>query len=775
MRAALGGSRLRLSAQMLVVFLASLLVLAFLPGRTQAVTATVEQVDDVVSSVGGDIYITDSRDYRNAEFWNATTNQWQTFGSVLPANPAAQDGPSVPIGNGWYVSWDYDYHRGSYLVWRYPDNKQVTYQGSVWNGFKVKIKNAGYTKAGVHFDSILEFRTVYAWQADGLYEPEWLTPFMLTSRFGPLITATAPPGRAVGIQSSFTTTLVQVGTNTPIDPSDTLELLYWDLDQPTHFHHPSGVPYYDFTSEWREGLLLGDGYRPAAKLAKNTQLVRKDTPEGTWFFSGADDPSEDPTNLSSVVASASSHFSTTWRGEACETGIGYDTRVYEYPAYPDPTKAPNLQTRKRGETASFSISQKFPYVADSNKARLIRLTDTLDPALDASKASVRVTKTENGVVSDVTNNWTTRISGQDVVIEAKNTGHGFAEGLHTFTITAPVSRTADLSRYERADEGGVRYWRFPNKAKLRIDTNKKTKETWTNTVHVRVPYEATGEVVLKAQKKLLGQRLQDNQFTFEMTQKGEARAWHAENKADGSVTFPAITFSANDIGKTYTYQIKELKGTALGYVWDTHVEEVRVSIADAGNGKLKVTTQTDADGVKFTNEFLSQLNVLKVSSKDKSHLAGAQFTLYEDNGNQRFDAKDKPAKVYSDAQLTKAIPGAAVTTNSKGLASYYGLSSTKHYWLKETKAPAGFNLDDTAHLIFLTSSGYFSTVTKSGGVGELPRVNGVQTITIADDPIPILPRAAGDGISLLVGSGAFLIVGGLGLVLLRRTPEAAKD
>ena len=52
----------------------------------------------------------------------------------------------------------------------------------------------------------------------------------------------------------------------------------------------------------------------------------------------------------------------------------------------------------------------------------------------------------------------------------------------------------------------------------------------------------------------------------------------------------------------------------------------------------------------------------------------------------------------------------------------------------------------------------------------VPVVDGIATITIADDPIPALPRAAGPGTTRLVFAGAFLLVSGIGVALLRRRP-----
>ena len=140
-------------------------------------------------------------------------------------------------------------------------------------------------------------------------------------------------------------------------------------------------------------------------------------------------------------------------------------------------------------------------MSEKNKATSIVVTNTLDPALDASHATVQVFK--GGV--DVTDNWTINVSGQVVTATAKNTGHGFAEGEHTFRITAPVSQTAALDTYETEKNQDGTFRKVPNQASVAINGTAKT----TNTTHVLVPYEASGSVQISAKKSLKGKQLED--------------------------------------------------------------------------------------------------------------------------------------------------------------------------------------------------------------------------------------------------------------------------
>ena len=62
---------------------------------------------------------------------------------------------------------------------------------------------------------------------------------------------------------------------------------------------------------------------------------------------------------------------------------------------------------------------------------------------------------------------------------------------------------------------------------------------------------------------------------------------------------PGLTFTQADAGKTYTYAIKEVAGTAAGYTYDGATYTVAIFVADNGDGTMTATTtvsKTNADG-----------------------------------------------------------------------------------------------------------------------------------------------------------------------------------
>lgn len=707
---------------------------------TQAFAVPVNPSGDLINSVSGNVYLTNPPSANSGQFW--ANGAWHDFSEIMPANKAS-DGPARDIGNGWYIQWMGGTNGGEFMFWR--SHTAWSYGGSTWPGFKVRFNNIGYTSKGEQIDSILDFSSVYAWKFDETPSPTWFSPFEITTNYGPIVGATTTINgkedtTPVGVKSEYTTTFVKHGTETPIDSDNEVDLVYWDIDRPVM--RPDHTN--DYTSEWREGIHLIDGYK-SASVGNNSTVQVSDN--GTWFRSTQNDFSTVPDNLSSVVAKAGPQFTTEWRGYSCSTGIGYDTRVIQYPEWTDPVKSPPEQIRKHEEVATFDVTETFPYVAESNKAQSIVMKDTLDPALDASKATVKVFK--DGV--DVTDNWDIAISGQTVTATAKNTGHGYAESTHVFRITAPVSKTADLSQYERKGD----YWKVPNQASVIVNNNEKK----TNIVHVLVPYEAKGSVQLKATKTLKGGTLQDGQFTFQLKDENGNVLDTQTNKADGTIEFKKLDFTQEDIDKTYTYIIVETPGTEKGYTYDSHTETVTVKITDAGQSVLNIeTTYSSADGAKFANERRLPLSVIKKSSDGNTLLGGAEFTLYKDDGNGVFDSNDQPATVYSDEDLQNVISGSKVTTNdADGLARFYGLEAGVTYWVKETRAPSGYNLDEQAHAIIVAEDGTISTKDFDGNVVPLPVKDNVASITIADEPIPGLPLTAGSGIWMLVGFGGTLI------------------
>ena len=198
-------------------------------------------------------------------------------------------------------------------------------------------------------------------------------------------------------------------------------------------------------------------------------------------------------------------------------------------------------------------------------------------------------------------------------------------------------------------------------------------------------YGATGEWTLTANKTVDGQAATADQvFDFGLYENGILVGSIVKNNA-GQITFPTVTYTEEDAGKTFTYTVKELgfSGTVsdtFSYVCDTTVHTVIVKVEDA-DGKLNITWE-NGDGsqeITFANTRLWKIELEKSDILNPDNkLPGAVYTLYKDEA-----CTDK----YAD-----------ITTGVGGVGFLKDVPAGT-YWVKETKAPAGYKVDPEAYMV----------------------------------------------------------------------------
>lgn len=134
-----------------------------------------------------------------------------------------------------------------------------------------------------------------------------------------------------------------------------------------------------------------------------------------------------------------------------------------------------------------------------------------------------------------------------------------------------------------------------------IITEEYTHTTFNNS------YVATGTLPagIWARKILIGRRLQDGEFNFELRDSKGALLQTVQNDADGNISFSAIEYDQDDIGQTYTYFVNEVipspREKEMSY--DIKVLSFSVKVTDAGNGKLNVLYLENQKGSRFINTF----------------------------------------------------------------------------------------------------------------------------------------------------------------------------
>ena len=201
--------------------------------------------------------------------------------------------------------------------------------------------------------------------------------------------------------------------------------------------------------------------------------------------------------------------------------------------------------------------------------------------------------------------------GDKVVATAKNAADGTvtfpvisydAAGPHTYTITEKAG-----------SEKGVTYDESTHKVTVNVTDNGQgqlvatvpdNNPTFTNTYKA-----ATTTATITATKVLEGKALEADKYEFELKE-GDKVVATAKNAADGTVTFPVISYDAAD---NHTYTISEKAGSEKGVTYDTATHKVTVAVVDNGAGEL-VATVTD-NNPTFTNTYKAAETKATITAK----------------------------------------------------------------------------------------------------------------------------------------------------------------
>lgn len=175
-----------------------------------------------------------------------------------------------------------------------------------------------------------------------------------------------------------------------------------------------------------------------------------------------------------------------------------------------------------------------------------------------------------------------------------------------------------------------------------------------------------------------------------------------------------------------------------------------------------------ADGYDHTTPetpyvYTYQFIVVKQDGDNKGKkLSGAEFKLYSDQSATEEVAVSLTNGVYTVDPNGKAV----LTTDTDGKITVNGLDSGTYY-LKETKAPSGYKLDDTVREITVTPDS--KAVDAKNGAPITYKVNGDSRHTMTINNYKgSLPSTGGMGIVLMVVAGVLLIAGGMISIMRRR-------
>ncbi|MBR0575669.1 Cna B-type domain-containing protein [Proteiniclasticum sp. BAD-10] len=196
---------------------------------------------------------------------------------------------------------------------------------------------------------------------------------------------------------------------------------------------------------------------------------------------------------------------------------------------------------------------------------------------------------------------------------------------------------------------------------------------------------ASTTTVLEGQKILEGRPLLAEEFSFELWA-GDELLHTVKNAADGSFSFPALTYTA--VG-TYTYTMKEVLGTLGGVTYDDAEFTITVTVKDNLDGTLTATPVYPEGGVEFVNTYKAA-STTTVLEGEKT-LEGRSLL-----------ANEFSFELWADDELLHTVQNAA-----DGSFSFPALTYTKigtyTYTVKEVEGTlGGVTYDDAEFTITVT-------------------------------------------------------------------------
>ena len=239
---------------------------------------------------------------------------------------------------------------------------------------------------------------------------------------------------------------------------------------------------------------------------------------------------------------------------------------------------------------------------------------------------------------------------------------------------------------------------------------------------IKNAYNATGSVTLNLWKTLAARDLKDGEFTFGLfDEQGNAvldkdgNAITAKNAADGTVTFPSISYDQNNVDHTYTYVAKEIipNEGAEGYdetvVYDKTEWKYRVTVHDNGDGTLSFDQKTiSSDGEEGKLPVIA--NMLKPGG----------LTISKDikNGNPEKPGQEFKFLVKLTSPTGESLDGNYDFTRKQGISQTAEVESEVESEVEPEVESSGVNADDEPMDANLSDDAAPLADTKSGECGS---------------------------------------------------------
>ncbi|MBQ4288866.1 MAG: hypothetical protein II749_02770, partial [Clostridia bacterium] len=246
-------------------------------------------------------------------------------------------------------------------------------------------------------------------------------------------------------------------------------------------------------------------------------------------------------------------------------------------------------------------------------------------------AEIQVTKTISGADWPSGKTLTFTLAGNNAPMPKTITGTLTAPGTVTFgPITYSESDAGKTYTYTISEDGFGSGWTSSGDVTATVEVTDngngtlKTKVTYSDDNNtITNTYKATGNIVLKASKELVGRDWKADE-TVEFTLLGPD-GQEIDKKtigSNGDITFKTINYTEADAGKTYEYTISETSELPGGVTKSADITAT-VTVTDKGDGTLETNAKYTADG-KIINTYVAKpvKAQVNVSKKIDGYIAG---------------------------------------------------------------------------------------------------------------------------------------------------------
>lgn len=190
-------------------------------------------------------------------------------------------------------------------------------------------------------------------------------------------------------------------------------------------------------------------------------------------------------------------------------------------------------------------------------------------------------------------------------------------------------------------------------------------------------HSVTQDVSVK--KELTGRALAEGEFSFELVE-GDSVVATATNAADGTVSFPSITYTTPG---EHNYTVREVKGSTGGVTYDDNEYGITVSVTDNGAGQLVAQAKSDSD-ITFENAYTAApatVSLCATKVLDGRDLTDGEFSFILENNGQVMDTATNAADgTVSFRELTLKTAGTYTFTVSEVQGNEEGVTydTAKH-------------------------------------------------------------------------------------------------